>query len=196
MTSGTKTVALIAFLALGFAAADAAFVAVYHPARSEDGLSVDARLQRLEDREAIRELIVDYGHMVDTRNWPGFANLFAEDGEWIGGMGVAKGRATIRKMMEDTIGSSSSGKIPAGANGPNLHIFTNEVIKLDGDAATGVTKWMFVVTDAQNHPQPFYLGHYDDKFVRVNGAWKFQSRTAYGDIPQAAPNMTPYAPAK
>ena len=196
MTSKAKTIALFALLVLGFGAVDAALLAVSHPARSEEGMSVDARLQRLEDREAIRELIVDYGHMVDTRNWEGFANLFAEDGQWIGGMGVAKGRATIKKMMEDTIGPTTAGKIPAGANGPNLHIFTNEVIKVDGDAATGVTKWMFVVTNAQNHPQPFYLGHYDDKFVRVNGEWKFQSRTAYGDIPQAPPNMTPYEPAK
>ena len=196
MKSKAKTIALFALLVLGFAAADAALLAVNHPAKGEDGLSVGARLQRLEDREAIRELIVDYGRMVDTRNWEGFANLFAEDGEWIGGMGVAKGRATIRKMMEDTIGPSTAGKIPAGANGPNLHIFTNVVIKVEGDTATGVTKWMFMVTDAQNHPKPFYLGHYDDKFVRVNGEWKFQSRTAYGDIPQAPPNMTPYAAAK
>jgi uncharacterized protein (TIGR02246 family) len=195
MTSRGKTVALIALLAIGFGATDAALVVTSHPARSEDSTSVDARLQRLEDREAIRELIVEYGHMVDTRNWPGFANLFAEDGEWVGGMGDAKGRATIQKMMEDTMGSGAP-TLPGTANGPNLHIFTNEVIKVNGGTATGVTKWMFVVTDAQNHPKPFYLGHYDDKFVRVNGEWKFQRRAAYGDIPQAAPNMTAYEPAK
>ena len=195
MMSTKKTVALIALLAIGFGGAEAVLVATSHQARSEDGNSVEARLQRLEDQEAIRELIVEYGHMVDTRNWPGFANLFAEDGEWVGGMGDAKGRATIQKMMEDTMGSGAP-KLPGTGNGPNLHIFTNEVIKVDGDTATGVTKWMFVVTDDQNHPKPFYLGHYDDKFVRVNGEWKFQRRAAYGDIPQAAPNMTPYEPAK
>ena len=33
-------------------------------------------------------------------------------------------------------------------------------------------------------------------FRSLNGDWKFQRRAAYGDIPQAAPNMTPYEPTK
>jgi hypothetical protein len=36
--------------------------------------------QRLEDRESIRNLIMEYGRALDERDWRGFAG-----GEWIGG---------------------------------------------------------------------------------------------------------------
>ena len=67
---------------------------------------------------------------------------------------------------------------------------TNVSIKVDGDTASAVTKWMFIITTADNKPQPYYLGHYDDKFVREDGQWKFLQRVAYGDIPAAPPKTS------
>ena len=138
-----------------------------------------ARLQRLEDREEIRQLTMDYGRFLDKRDWASFSRLFAEkDGEWTGGMGSAKGPQAIRKLMEDTIGKGSG-----AASSPNFHIFTNQIINPDGDRATATTKWMFVVQGSDNRPQTVFLGHYDDSMVRENGSWKFQRRVVYGDIP-------------
>jgi len=196
MTTKSRTYAIIALVILGFAAVDITLIATNRSAEGAEASSVEARLQRLEDREAIRDLIIEYGHMVDTRNWAGFANLFAQNGEWVGGMGAAKGRPAIQKMMEDSIGSNTTGKSPAGIGGPNFHIFANERITVDGNTATAVTKWMFLVPSKENHPQPYYLGHYDDRFVREDGSWKFLSRTAYGDIPPAPPKTAPYQPSK
>ena len=142
--------------------------------------SFAARLQRLEDREAIRNLIMEYGRTLDEREWGAFANLFAENGgEWIGGMGPAKGRPAIQKMMETSIGT--------GSRGSNYHLFTNETIDVRGDAATARTKWTFVTATADKHPQLLLSGHYVDTLVRERGAWKFQRRLAYGDIPQGEP---------
>ena len=162
-------------------------------ARTADNPSAQERLQALEDKAAIREVILAYGRDLDARDWEAFSNLFAEEGEWIGGMGKGHGRAMIKKMMEDTIGSSPGGKIAATGGQSNFHVFTNISIDVHGDTATGVTKWMFVV-NADNKPQPLYLGHYNDDFVRENGAWKFLRRTTYGDIPAAEPNMTVWQP--
>ena len=146
-------------------------------AKKQDAL--ETRLQRLEDREEIHQLLMDYGRFLDRRDFVAFSQLFAEkEGEWIGGLGQAKGAPAIRKLMEDTIGKDAKKQAP-----PNYHLFGNEIIRVDGDRATALTKWMFVVQGDSGRPQPFYLGHYEDSMVRENGQWKFLRRMVFGDIP-------------
>jgi hypothetical protein len=146
--------------------------------------SVEDRLQRLEDREEIRQLLMDYGRYLDQRDFASFSRLFAEkEGEWIGGMGSAKSPMAIRALMEKTIGSDKSGSV----GGPNCHVFTNEMIEVAGNEAKATTKWIFVVQSSSKQPQPFYLGHYSDTFVREHGRWKFLKRVVYGDIPPDDP---------
>ena len=154
------------------------------PAEStEKPETAEARLQRLEDREAIRTLLMDYGRFLDQRNFVAFSQLFSEqEGEWIGGMGRAKSSQAILKLMEDTIGKDSK-----GISAPNYHLFNNELISVEGDQARASTKWMFVVQGEAGRPEPFYLGHYEDTIVRENGHWKFLRRTVYGDIPADDP---------
>jgi len=173
-----------AFLGTAAVALTAVAFSGFMPAKSaETQQTVEARLQRLEDREAIRKLLMDYGRFLDQRNFSAFSQLFAEkDGEWIGGMGRAKGSPAILKLMEDTIGKDSK-----GSGTPNHHLFTNEMIRVDGDRAEALTKWIFMVQGEAGRPQPFYLGHYEDIFIREKGHWKFLRRTAYGDIPADDP---------
>ena len=147
---------------------------------AEPAVDVASRLRQVEDREQIRELIIGYGRTLDRRDFTAFAGLFAaQGGQWVGGFGTATGSAEIRKMMEERIGT--------GAGGSNFHVFTNESISLDGDRATGLTKWLFVTQGADNRPSLVYLGHYDDTFVREPDGWKIQRRVVYGDIPTQDP---------
>jgi hypothetical protein len=150
---------------------------------AQKNASIEARLQRLEDREEIRQLIQDYGRFLDRRDFASFSGLFAEkEGEWIGGMGKAKGRQAIRKLMETSIGQNAAGP----AAGPNYHLFTNEMIQANGNEAKATTKWIFVVQNSSTQPQPMYLGHYDDVLVRELGRWKFLKRQVSSDIPSDA----------
>jgi len=145
----------------------------------EERATLENRLRELEDREAIRQLILDYGRFLDRRDFASFSQLFAEkDGEWSGGMGTAKGPQAIRKLMESTIGNNS-GKPTA----PNFHLFAPETLRVDGDRAAATTKWIFVVQGDGNRPQPVYLGHYEDTLVREGGRWKFLRRVVHSDIP-------------
>ena len=140
---------------------------------------LESRLQRLEDREEIRQLLKDYGRFLDQRDFASFSGLFAEkDGEWIGGMGKAKGPQSIRKLMEDSIGTNTE---KPGA--PNFHLFTNEIIHINGNQADATTKWIFVVQGENNRPQALLLGHYEDSMIRENGRWKFLRRIVHADIP-------------
>jgi hypothetical protein len=40
------------------------------------------------------------------------------------------------------------------------------------------------VQSEDGNPQWFYLGHYDDQFVRKDGQWYFLRREAFTDIPR------------
>jgi uncharacterized protein (TIGR02246 family) len=74
-------------------------------------VELEARLQSLEDREAIRALIASYGPLADSGDAEGVASLWAEDGSYaIAGMDEARGHAAIaaliaapmhRKLMAD-----------------------------------------------------------------------------------------------
>ena len=143
------------------------------------GVSLESRLQQLEDKEEIRLLLKRYGQFLDSRDFVSFSKLFSEkNGEWIGGMGKAKGSADIRKLMENSIGTNTGKASP-----PNYHIFTNEMIAVKGDQANALSKWIFIVQADGSKPQMIYLGHYEDSLLREDGQWKFLRRTVYADIP-------------
>ena len=136
---------------------------------------IETRLQVLEDKEAIRDLLVEYGRTLDARDFKAFSELFARDaGEWNGGMGVARGPEAIRNLMEKTI---------TGKPGANFHIFNNEMIDVNGDRATALSKWMFIVQGKDGRPQAVYLGHYNDTLIKEDGRWKFLLRKVTSDIP-------------
>ena len=139
--------------------------------------TLESRVKKLEDREEIRELLIDYGRFLDQRDFHSFSELFARtEGEWIGGMGRARGEKAIRELMERTIGKGA-------VLSRSCHLFTNEKIHVDGDRASSVTKWIFVVSDEANRPRMYFVGHYDDSMIRENGRWKFLRRGVHADIP-------------
>jgi uncharacterized protein (TIGR02246 family) len=148
---------------------------------ADDVASLAKRVQVLEDREAIRALILAYGQAHDHRDYRTFASLFASNGEWVGGLGSAKGPQAIFELMDKTIGHNPQ---PNGSG--TYHVLTNDQIKLDGDRASSTTKWIYITPGENNKPTLVYLGHYDDQFIREKGEWKFLRREAPADIPAAA----------
>jgi uncharacterized protein (TIGR02246 family) len=148
------------------------------PLQAADLESLAARVQVLEDREEIRALILAYGQAHDHRDYRTFASLFATNGEWIGGLGSAKGPEAIFALMDKTIGHHP---LPNGSG--TFHVLTNDQIKINGDLASAVTKWIYITPGDDGAPKLVYLGHYDDRFIRENGVWKFLRREAPADIP-------------
>ena len=153
-------------------------LAAFTPAVQADDLaSLEARVRVLEDREEIRALILAYGQSHDHRDYRTFASLFAADGEWIGGLGSAKGPDAIFALMDERIGHNP---LPDGSG--TFHVMTNEQIEIDGDRASATTKWLYITPADDNSPALTYLGHYDDQFIRENGRWRFLRRQSISDI--------------
>ena len=44
--------------------------------------ALSARMQRLEDMEEIRTVLLNYGRYLDARDFGAYSRLFAKDGEW------------------------------------------------------------------------------------------------------------------
>jgi uncharacterized protein (TIGR02246 family) len=148
-------------------------------ARADDLADLTARVRVLEDREAIRALILAYGAAHDHRDYRTFADLFAQNGEWVGGLGSAKGPTAIFELMNRTIGHNP---LPQGSG--TFHLMTNDQISIDGDRASAVTKWLYLTPGDDQSPRMVFLGHYDDQFIRENGEWKFLRREAPVDLPK------------
>ena len=139
---------------------------------------VEARLRRLEDLEEIRALRIAYGRCLDAKDFDGMAELFTEDGEIAAPLGVAKGRAAIRKTLVARLD-----EIPAG-----YHYYSNTAIELDGDRATLWVMFAYVQPDSESWPKAWLTGHYNDEVVRVDGRWQFERVTIAIDI-----GFAPYA---
>lgn len=142
-----------------------------------------ARLAALEDSEAIRQLLVDYGATLDRRDFAAFGELFTEDAEYVSGGTAVKGRAAIRGQLERTLGSN-----PMNLPAPNFHLSFNPSIRLDGDRATVVSLGAYTAPEASGGPTRLvFFVWYQDELVRDGNGWKFSRRTTgSGPLPGAA----------
>lgn len=138
--------------------------------------SVEERLRYLEDKEAIRDLLLAYGRALDSRDTQAYSDLFAADGEWSGGLGQGKTPAGIKKMLDDVFAKSTSNFV-----NPH-HVMANMMIDLDGDRATAKSRWLWILGGAEGAPTIKRAGFYEDELVRENGAWKFQKRRAVTEL--------------
>jgi uncharacterized protein (TIGR02246 family) len=147
---------------------------------SSDALA--ARLQVLEDREAIRALLVRYASTLDERDFAGFEQLWAKDAEFIGGANnTAKGPVAIRDLLQGLL-KVNGAPVP----GRDFHLVMNQTVDVTGDMATGFSRGTWVVTDPQKQLRISIIANYYDRFVREDGRWKFK-RHQIGGMPPAAP---------
>lgn len=143
--------------------------------------SLEARLQAVEDRQAIEQLMVgDYPLALDRRLWTDYANTFTEDGELVQGKNVTKGRAAIVELFSRprpprTPAAGAPATPPPGEFGATKHVVTNLALKLDGDTATATAYWQTIATRS-NGTVVAAAGHYVDALKKVNGQWKFARR--------------------
>ena len=123
-----------------------------------------ARLQVLEDREAIRELKARYCDICDDGHDPDrIAEIFAPDGVWESErhgrfVGPEEIKAQFRRFGRDIAFSQ--------------HMVTNPVITVDGDTATG--RWYFLSPmEFRGRPRWSFV-RYDERYVRLSGTWLYQ----------------------
>lgn len=163
--------------ALSILAAAACLLAAPLYAAEADTAALAKQVKLLEDREEIRALIIEYGRLLDKRDFAAYSQLFTRDGEWKGSFGVTRTPKGIQASMEKTF-SELDLKIYENS----FHLVSNDIIKVNGDTATAFSRWSWVVAGQDGKPTPRRSGHYVDTLQREDGKWKFKSREAVGDI--------------
>lgn len=129
-------------------------------------MSLEARLTRLEHREAIKELRAAYCYRIDARDWDGFAALFTDEAHLdFGPVGTFDGRDAVRDFAENIVGDRH----------PFLsHMVHNPIIAVNGDSATG--RWYFEVPCTFEDGRAGWIqGEYRDEYAYDGSDWLFAS---------------------
>ncbi len=121
------------------------------------------RLERLESRDEIRQLVSKYALALDMRDMDAMANLFVED---VAAGGGRRGRKSLRDWLDETMRRQFTGTAH--------HVGTQIVEFVDADHAVGIVysknehetaaEWVVM--------QMMYYDHY----ARVAGRWYFRRR--------------------
>ncbi|MCB1683417.1 MAG: nuclear transport factor 2 family protein [Pseudomonadales bacterium] len=129
-------------------------------------MTLEQRIARLEDLEAIRQLKARYCEVCDDDHNPDrIITLFAEDGIWEGrGIGRAEGHAQLRELFEGFRRSISFSQ----------HMVMNPIIEVTGDRASGTWYFFGPFTFRQGNQAKWQAARYVDDYVKRDGVWKFQ----------------------
>jgi uncharacterized protein (TIGR02246 family) len=141
-------------------------------------MTIEERLQRLEDLEAIRRLMLEYRSCLDRKDIRGYANLFAADGEFVAGDMRAQGPDEIFALVD-----GMRGTLLTDRGGDDVHIVANPTIEVDGDRATADSMWLYILRGEHDEPVLSKIGSYHDVFTREDGRWRFLRREAPTLIP-------------
>jgi uncharacterized protein (TIGR02246 family) len=175
-------VAVIAGSLIGAVAPQSAYAQATDRTMKPSSDAIAARVQVLEDREAIRALLVSYARTLDERDFAGFEQLWARDAEFIGGASnTAKGPAAIRDLLQGLL-KVNAAPVP----GRDWHLVMNQTVDVSGDTATGFSRGTWVVTDPEKQLRVSIIANYYDQFVREGGRWKFTRHQIGGTAPAAS----------
>lgn len=144
-------------------------------------LSIEQRLQILEDKEAIRQISIDYASALDNQDAEAYVALFADDGEWAIGSMVRKGKDEIRALVHGLFYARADDFV----NLESFEITFHPRIELNGDRAKMKSGHVAFRRAPGGNPVPVLFGRYEDEFIRKDGIWKIWRRLDIPTIPTA-----------
>ncbi len=123
-----------------------------------------ARLTRLEDIEAIKQLKARYCEICDDDHNPDrITDVFSDNGIWEGrGIGKAEGHPAIRELF---VGFQKMMSF-------SQHMVMNPIIEIDGDRAHGTWYFFGPFTFRKNNQAKWQSTRYHEDYVKVDGVWK------------------------
>jgi SnoaL-like domain len=139
-------------------------------------MNIEERLQQLEDRVAIRELIDQYAYCADTRDAQGQMALFTEDTRFIVFMDAKSSEPTqvINKRADlfPVFDNLKTYRTTMHFNGQST------VLQLNDNTATGITYCIAHHQTIKDSGQKLMIANikYHDSFVKQNGKWLFSGR--------------------
>jgi ketosteroid isomerase-like protein len=123
---------------------------------------LEQRIDRLESREAIRQLVSQYGVLIDARDLDALTPLFTDD---VRVTRTEQGHRPMRMLLEGLVRQFTT----------SIHFVGNHTIDfVDSDHANGV---VYCRAEHEVGDQWIVMAiQYWDRYERRNGAWLFAGR--------------------
>jgi hypothetical protein len=131
-----------------------------------------ARITRLEDIEAIKQLKARYCDICDDdHNAQRIPEVFAANAIWEGrGIGRAEGHEEIQDLFRRFHEAISFSQ----------HMAVNPVIDVDGGTASGTWYFFGPFTMREDNRAVWQAARYHEQYVKENGEWKILRLTVRG----------------
>jgi 3-phenylpropionate/cinnamic acid dioxygenase small subunit len=128
-------------------------------------------------RTAVGDLVYRYTELLDGGDLAGVAELFADATYGVAGGVAHAGADAVRHALETAVILHDG--VPR-----TKHVVTNLVIEVDEAAGSASARSYFTVLQATPRLalQPIVAGRYQDRFRRVDGAWRFAARRIHLDL--------------
>jgi hypothetical protein len=183
----TRTgVLTIALAAAGLDVTAATHAAGRRPDLQEQVRALQARLQVIEDREAVEKLTRAYGYYVDKGQWGQIVDLFADDSRVeIAGRGVYLGKRGVDTFFSKVLGQGK----PGLADGMLFnHLILQGIVDVAPDGRTAQGRWqVFAQVGKYQQFGVWAEGIFANQYVKEGGVWKFSDMHYYATF------YTPYA---
>jgi SnoaL-like domain len=131
---------------------------------------LEARLQELEDKQALGALLARYTRAVDSFDWETWGRCWAQDAvaDW-GELGQLQGREAI-------VSASRAAETVYEHRGGMQHLLANLDFEVDGDTAEGTGNLLFAATLSVAKSPPDYAlgGKYRWTFARGDEGWQIK----------------------
>jgi hypothetical protein len=123
----------------------------------------------MRDEWAIGRVLTRYCRYLDDQRYDDVVALFAPDGV-LDSMGTrAEGQEAIRAFFP--------ADAPSGGRPSAMHVLSSPVIEIDGDRARAESDWVMIQRDEAGTTSIVLAGRYRDELARIDGEWRFSSRT-------------------
>jgi hypothetical protein len=134
-------------------------------------LQLQARVQQVQDANAIKRLQRAYGYYMEEGMWDEVANLFAESGSIeLARDGVYQGKARVQEYLM-TLGGGQLG-LREGQLNEQLQVMPVVTVAADGQSAKARWRNILLVGELGKHAE-IGEGPFENEYIKENGVWKF-----------------------
>ena len=128
----------------------------------------------------IANLLYTYARLVDSGDFVGLGRLFAHARRTAENSDVVvQGADAVSAHFVRTVRL-----YPDTGTPKTHHVMSNPIIEVDEEAGTATCNAYYTVFQAtESLPlQPIITGHYEDKFERVDGRWRYTEKKYFVDL--------------
>ena len=153
--------------------------------------TVEERLTALEDKTAIRELIMAYGYLCDARRWDELLEHYTDDIERVLGGTLAeriKGKEALKQVYEAPVLPREDGQAPPASeiNTYELrHLIVGDMVRLGDDGTTAWAVAAYSMVASKGEVADFVRGQHEGAYVfefrKVDGRWKVSHFTVFSE---------------